>query len=96
MTKHIMEPPPPLREAVPTLPEEVCTLVHEMLAKAPKERPSMAQVVIRLEQILALDPELSTGDWRSVHRSRMTLKRKGQARARWSWRWSALSLRPRR
>ena len=77
MTKHIMEPPPPLREAVPTLPEEVCTLVHEMLAKAPKERPSMAQVVIRLEQILALDPELSTGDWRSVHRSRMTLKRKG-------------------
>lgn len=76
MTKHIMEPPPPLREVVPSLPEDVCSLVHEMLAKTPTERPSMAQVVIRLEQILALDPELSTGDWRSLHRSRLTVKRK--------------------
>ncbi len=76
MTKHIMEPPPPLREVSPALPEDVCALVHEMLAKTPTERPSMAQVVIRLEQILALDPELSTGDWRSLHRSRLTVKRK--------------------
>ena len=76
MTKHIMEPPPPLRTVVPELPEDVCALVHEMLAKAPKERPSMSQVVIRLEQILAQDPELSTGDWRSVHRSRLTVKRR--------------------
>ncbi len=44
--------------------------------KAPKDRPSMPQVVIRLEQILALDPALSTGDWRSLHRSRLTVKRK--------------------
>ena len=76
MTKHIMEPPPPLRSIVPDLPEDVCALVHEMLAKAPKERPSMSQVVIRLEQILALDPELSTGDWRSVHRSRITVRKR--------------------
>ena len=76
MTKHIMETPPALRSIVPDLPEDICTLIHEMLAKGPKERPSMSQVVIRLEQILAQDPELSTGDWRSVHRSRMTIKRR--------------------
>lgn len=76
MTKHIMEPPPPLTTVAPGLPEDVCALVHEMLAKSPKERPSMPQVVIRLEQILAQDAALSTGDWRSVHRSRMVLPRK--------------------
>jgi serine/threonine protein kinase len=76
MTKHIMEPPPPLHEIEPQLPPAVCTLVEEMLAKKPKERPSMAQVVLRLEQFLESQLGLSSAEWRSVHRTRLRKARR--------------------
>jgi serine/threonine-protein kinase len=51
MAKHIFVEPPPLRGQSPALPEPLCGLVHEMLAKDPERRPGMGEVAQRLEQI---------------------------------------------
>ncbi len=44
--KHIKEPPPPIQEAAPGLPESVYGLVDRMLAKDPEGRPQTADEVI--------------------------------------------------
>jgi serine/threonine protein kinase len=51
IAKHIVEPPTPLREKMPNISPDVETLVHQMLIKAPEERPSMRQVLQSLEQL---------------------------------------------
>jgi serine/threonine protein kinase len=43
---HIVRPPPPLPANIPT---ELAALITQMLGKEAKERPSMAEVVTRLE-----------------------------------------------
>ncbi|MCS6915986.1 MAG: serine/threonine-protein kinase [Myxococcales bacterium] len=53
MVMHVNQQPQPLRELVPDLPEPVHMLVHGMLVKKPDERPSMADVVARIQQIEA-------------------------------------------
>ncbi len=49
MAMQLYTAPAPLWELAPGTPEEVCALVHRMLAKTPKERPAMSQVVRELE-----------------------------------------------
>ena len=51
MAMHIYEPPPPLRQQEPSIPEDLATLVHHLLAKEPTQRPPMAQVAAALEQL---------------------------------------------
>lgn len=50
LVQHLMELPPPLREAAPAVPMEVVDLVHAMLAKLPSDRPPMWEVAAILEQ----------------------------------------------
>jgi serine/threonine protein kinase len=78
MTKHIVEPPPPLSAAELALPQLLCDLVHQMLAKDRKERPSMAQVVVRLEQLLETETGASSLQWRSQHRRRWPGRKRWQ------------------
>ena len=51
MAMHLYQPPPNPREIEPTIPPGVEALVLSMLAKKPEERPTMAEVVLNLEQI---------------------------------------------
>lgn len=44
MGKHLFEPPPSLKSAVPDTPDPLVTLVTRMLAKNKEERPRMAEV----------------------------------------------------
>jgi serine/threonine protein kinase len=39
ITRHMEDPPPPLREAVPDVPPALADVVHAALAKRPEERP---------------------------------------------------------
>lgn len=48
---HVSEPPPELQAIVPAVPKEVCQLVHRMLAKDAKQRPTMAEVVNEVRQL---------------------------------------------
>ncbi len=50
---HFFTPPRPLREVDPEVPETLAELVENMLAKAPADRPRMAEVAAALERILA-------------------------------------------
>ncbi len=54
MAAHLYETPLPLREADATVPEGVAKLVHEMLSRGPAERPTMAQVMTRLDSLAGL------------------------------------------
>ncbi len=50
---HLMDEPPPLADAVPSLSPKIAKLVNAMLAKKPESRPSMdkaQQVLVRLEE----------------------------------------------
>ncbi len=51
LAMHIYEPPQPLKELAPHVPEEIASLVHLLLSKKREERPSMKQVVTRLEEL---------------------------------------------
>ncbi len=51
MAMHIYEQPTPIREVDPSIPEDLATLIHALLAKAATERPPMAQVVQVIEQL---------------------------------------------
>ena len=52
MRQHMFKPAPRLREHAPTAPQGLDDLIAEMLRKDPVERPSMSEIVRRLEQIL--------------------------------------------
>ena len=54
MAMHIYEPPPPIRDIEPSVPEDLANLVHRLLAKPPADRPPMLQVAQYLEQLKAL------------------------------------------
>ena len=54
MAMHIYEPPPPLRQIEPAIPEDLAGLVHQLLVKDPAQRPSMAVVAEQLEQLKAI------------------------------------------
>jgi serine/threonine protein kinase len=51
LAMHIYEPPQPLKELAPHVPEEIASLVHLLLAKKREERPNMKQVMTRLEEL---------------------------------------------
>lgn len=51
---HMFSTPPALMSAVPTLPPQLAQLVHLMLAKKPSERPTMAEVAGRLDELAGL------------------------------------------
>ena len=51
LAMHIYEPPQPLKQLAPHCPEEIAQLVHLLLSKKREERPSMKQVVVRLEEL---------------------------------------------
>ena len=51
---HLMDEPPPLGDAVPSLSPKTAKLVYAMLAKKPESRPSMdkaQQALVRLEEV---------------------------------------------
>ena len=52
MRQHMFKEPPSLAEQVPGLPASLNTLVHQMLAKKPSDRPGMLEIADRLDQIL--------------------------------------------
>lgn len=58
LAMHILVPPPPLRQLEPAVPENVARFIESMLAKNGAERPSMAEVEVRLRE-LAEDPSWS-------------------------------------
>lgn len=49
LRQHITMKPPPLRERAPGVSEDLAALVYDMLAKNYDERPSMDQVLARLD-----------------------------------------------
>lgn len=49
LRQHIGMKPPPLRERAPQVSEDLASLVHDMLAKDYAVRPSMEQVLARLD-----------------------------------------------
>jgi len=49
--KHMLEQPPSLATLEPSVPVELVSLVHRMLAKGPEERPTMQEVVGELERL---------------------------------------------
>jgi serine/threonine protein kinase len=54
---HMGQPPPPLRSLAPKVPAVVESLVLQMLAKRPEQRPSMAAVIAEVDRIRAQLPE---------------------------------------
>ncbi|MFC1442301.1 serine/threonine-protein kinase [Streptacidiphilus sp. N1-10] len=58
MTQHVSQPPRPVRELRPDLPDALEQLVTRLLAKDPADRPASAQEVYRL--LLPLLPRSST------------------------------------
>jgi hypothetical protein len=48
--QHLEESPPSIASIEPRVPARVADLVHRMLAKAPEERPSMAEVALHLSE----------------------------------------------
>jgi len=54
MIMQMSKQPPPLRELSPAVPLELADFVHRTLAKDPKARPAMRQVVDALEQLGAM------------------------------------------
>jgi serine/threonine-protein kinase len=64
MTKHLTEAPPPLPDS---LPAEVTSLVLELLAKAPDQRPeSAARVVERIDGLATPPPSTLSGEYQAV------------------------------
>jgi serine/threonine protein kinase len=45
--KHISDPPQPLKEIRPDIPDALANLVHRLLAKKPEDRPQSAREVLR-------------------------------------------------
>ena len=54
MAMHIYEKPTAIRDLDPSIPEDLATLIHALLAKDAAERPPMSQVVQVLEQLRSL------------------------------------------
>ena len=53
LQKHMGAPPPDLHQVAPRCPQELATLVQELLAKSPDDRPASARIVAdRLRGIL--------------------------------------------
>ncbi|MFO0576129.1 MAG: protein kinase [Polyangia bacterium] len=52
--KHVMQEPPPLQEAAPTVPVALCKFVHLLLTKDRTARPAMATVVRELSLLRSL------------------------------------------
>jgi serine/threonine protein kinase len=50
---HVSGAPPSLHSLAPQTPRAVASLVHDMLAKSPQQRPSMPEVRDRLDQLMA-------------------------------------------
>jgi hypothetical protein len=53
---HRGTPAPDARAQVPELPEALSSLILELLAKRPEQRPDAAATRVRLEQLLAQLP----------------------------------------
>src|SRR6266508_1347572 len=51
MNQHIQEPPPSLTSVDPEASPEIAELLGRMLAKGPRERPSMAELAGVLERL---------------------------------------------
>src|SRR5262245_14236152 len=66
--KHINEPPPPLKDFVPDLAQELCDVVHRMIEKLPESRYQSAnEVVEALDAVSGLYPQpTSSGKGRST------------------------------
>jgi hypothetical protein len=51
MAAHLMQEPPPLAAQAPETPPELVRLIHAMLAKSPRDRPSAAEVARKLAEL---------------------------------------------
>jgi hypothetical protein len=61
MRQHMFKDPPLLAEQVPGLPASLTSLVHQMLAKKPSDRPRMVEVADLLDRLLAESESLQGG-----------------------------------
>ncbi len=61
MRQHMFKEPPPLREFWPDVPEDVAALIHQMLAKAAADRPTMEQVLVGVGAWQAAGAHLAPG-----------------------------------
>ena len=61
--QHVYEPPPPLCDAAPQVPDSLCRIVHRLLAKSPADRPQTAEETLadlrafRASQAVSSDPK---------------------------------------
>ena len=53
LSKHMFSEPPPLQQRAPHVAPPLCALVQRMLRKEPQERPSAAEVVQELTNLLS-------------------------------------------
>ncbi|MFO0579979.1 MAG: serine/threonine-protein kinase [Polyangia bacterium] len=53
LSKHMFSEPPPLQQRAPHVAPPLCALVHRMLRKEPQDRPSAAEVVQELTNLLS-------------------------------------------
>jgi serine/threonine-protein kinase len=64
--KHLNEAAPSLKKRRPDLPEELCDLVHRMMAKEPDKRPANATELMQEIRKIPEQPSVSgKRDWRS-------------------------------
>ena len=54
MEQHFYQEPASLKQVAPWTPEEFISLVQDMMSKLPASRPTMAQVVSRLQELLRI------------------------------------------
>lgn len=64
--KHLNEPPPPLKNRRPDLPEALCDLVHRMMEKDPNHRPADAtELMQEIKNIPMQAAENQNQNWNS-------------------------------
>lgn len=65
--KHLNEPPPPLKDRRPDLPEALCDLVHRMMEKNPDDRPAdPTELMQEIKKIPAQASDSQQQSWRSL------------------------------
>lgn len=65
--KHLNEPPPPLKDRRPDLPEALCDLVHRMMEKNPDDRPADAtELMQEIKKIPTQGSDSQQQGWRSL------------------------------
>ncbi|RIK72457.1 MAG: serine/threonine protein kinase [Planctomycetota bacterium] len=104
--QHLQKKPPPLAEARPDLPAELCAIVHRMLAKDPDERYATAADLLADVRAVPLDASdaaallddtnfdlaLDRTTWAATMRLDAVMKTRAMPAARRTWAWTRLAV----